>query len=1109
MLDTESAKYFYDSLSVLLTDDLALREKLLKYYAIYKEVLNKILEKESRAFSSYFAKTVFVIDNYQVPENITSVLKKFRQHASSSSRSRNYNVGKYSLDCGAVAIAKLVNYFSEIEIPSNILYVIDNFDERESNKYFSPAPVKIEEIRCVVVEKAKSKNEIPELKCVSEDFGTIVIQLNPPWVDMYDFVWENSVVNFMNINSVDKEKQIFKTISTSLIVLEPDYLMDATDLTDCFQNSGVNPNIYFLKKFCNSTVNESMVAGNLINSCLDELLNNPEIQFEDIYDKALMLKPLQIFVLALKNKNSVKEIRDKVAKHFENLQKTVKQIEHEIISVEPSFISPKYGLQGRLDVLLEYFDNPKQKDIIELKSGKGPDSSALINTFDGKKTNSVVWNNQLAQTTCYNLMLDSTFPDRFGTSSILYSSVLENAMRNTENIHQKKQEVLWVRNKVVGIEHQFRVGNHSILDTFNENNFGIRPPYFNDNLKEFSDKYSTADAIVKEYFQNFLTFILNEMSSAKVGGNNDSKGFSALWLENIDEKKEDYSVLRNLKLNPDESDMDAMYLSFESKNEELQLSSFRKGDMIILIQEYEDGTSNIWNNQLLKATIKEISEKKIRISLRNKLFDKRILKSDSTWIIETDYIDSTNKKLYNSIYELLRADSIKQKLILGLKEPDSIGEIDTDTQGLNENQSEVVRKAVSSKNYFLIQGPPGTGKTSFVLKSIVENIYKSTAGNLLVMAYTNRAVDEICSALKTIDGNFSFLRTGSKESSEHSDILISSLSETVTTRELFIKVRDTRVIVSTVSSVISNPEIMNLKEFHTAIVDEASQILEPQIVGILANVNRFILIGDEKQLPAVVTQNPINLNVNSELLNSINIRNLGVSLFERLLICCTKNGWSNAYGLLKHQARMHMKIQEFPNKYFYDNKLEIFADNEWQFSEKSIFSEYKNDIAFSTLSKNRIVFIESEIETGKKVNYSEVKIAVNLARKIKDIYADKFNETTLGIICPFRAQCAEIYRQMDKELRKQVMVDTVERFQGSEREIIIISFAVNYEHQLRTMQSLTDNGDILIDRKLNVAMTRAKEYLIFLGNSEILSRSTIYNNLIEFVKEKEAYIKYI
>ena len=94
---------------------------------------------------------------------------------------------------------------------------------------------------------------------------------------------------------------------------------------------------------------------------------------------------------------------------------------------------------------------------------------------------------------------------------------------------------------------------------------------------------------------------------------------------------------------------------------------------------------------------------------------------------------------------------------------------------------------------------------------------------------------------------------------------------------------------------------------------------------------------------------------------------------------------------------------------------------------------------------------------------------------------------------------------MPDEIRKTITVDTVERFQGSERDIIIYSFATNNTHLLNNVQSITKFGNSEVDRKLNVAMTRAKHHLILLGNREILSKSSLYRELIEYIEDKNGF----
>jgi DNA replication ATP-dependent helicase Dna2 len=318
-------------------------------------------------------------------------------------------------------------------------------------------------------------------------------------------------------------------------------------------------------------------------------------------------------------------------------------------------------------------------------------------------------------------------------------------------------------------------------------------------------------------------------------------------------------------------------------------------------------------------------------------------------------------------------------------------------------------------------------------------------------------------------------------------------------RELFIKVKDVRVFVSTVSSVLSNPEIMNLKDYNIAIVDEATQILEPHLVGILSKIEKFILIGDEKQLPAVVIQEESKTKVESELLKGIQLDNLSNSLFERLLKRCLYKNW-NAYNILTYQARMHEDIQDFPNRYFYNNNLKTMPSNDWQLSETGVIKSNDENEIIKLLSSSRVVFINTEREFKSKVNIAEAKQVKLIVNELIANLAESFNENSIGIISPFRAQCAEIYRQLGIELKQKILCDTVERFQGSEKDIIIISLAVNYEVQLQTIQSIAQFGDTIVDRKLNVAMTRAKHNLIILGNESILNKSQIYSDLIDYIK---------
>ena len=119
-------------------------------------------------------------------------------------------------------------------------------------------------------------------------------------------------------------------------------------------------------------------------------------------------------------------------------------------------------------------------------------------------------------------------------------------------------------------------------------------------------------------------------------------------------------------------------------------------------------------------------------------------------------------------------------------------------------------------------------------------------------------------------------------------------------------------------------------------------------------------------------------------------------------------------------------------------------------------------------------------------------------KHIATVFGDDFNPNeTVGVITPFRAQIANIRNHLDNKLQ-DITIDTVERFQGSERKIIIVSFAVKSTTQLGAIQSLNDEG---VDRKLNVAITRAKDHLILIGSEDVLIR-TKFKKLIDFIKRK-------
>ena len=553
---------------------------------------------------------------------------------------------------------------------------------------------------------------------------------------------------------------------------------------------------------------------------------------------------------------------------------------------------------------------------------------------------------------------------------------------------------------------------------------------------------------------------------------------------------------------------------FEKTVDTAPLANFREGDIAVL---YPTKTADctVLTNQFFKCNIIEMRGKHIKVGLRSKQFNDSLFREEKYWNLEHDLMDSGYTNLYRNLFAFVQFPKRKKRLILGLEAPEEADIQDIEyNPNLSEEQGRILEKALSAKDYFLLIGPPGTGKTKFMLREMVHHILTKTSENILLLAYTNRAVDEICEAIDDF-AHEAYIRIGSRHSTaeEFRPRLFKEKIKNVTTRVgLKEVIARHRIVVSTVTSMGSRSQLLDLKRFDRVIIDEASQILEPMLVGLLPRLPRFILIGDHKQLPAVVVQSKDESAVSDVSLLEVGLHNRRNSLFERLYHLCEKNKWTWAYDMLTHQGRMHRDISAFPNQYFYDGELKLLPENctagAWQSAplvfEKMPLSPTPLE---QLITQKRVIYIPTNVELNRssnKVNEDESRKVVELIHCFRNIYKANnkaFEKETLGIITPYRAQIAEIksvLQTMNEPELDKITVDTVERYQGGARDVIIISLCLNSAYQLETLVSLSD--DKKVDRKLNVALTRARRHLVILGNRELMCMNPIYRELVAFLE---------
>lgn len=799
--------------------------------------------------------------------------------------------------------------------------------------------------------------------------------------------------------------------------------------------------------------------------------------------------------------------------------------------LEPTFLSATYGLQGRLDLLHE---SSTGYDLVELKSST-------------KVPHAEPWTNHAAQAQLYRLLLESVFgadgeTAGRGRTSILYSNAAigQAAVRRVDQDQEMIDRLISARNQLVGTELQLaratgpRQTAHLLAPVL-QPNLAALPSFSKAKAEKVANAWAAADPVERAYCLELARFAAREMRLTLLGDEarpGDAGGQAGLWLLPQARKNQNFSLLDDLVLLEDHSNAEddareglGPHLIFQ-RAAQAQEVNFRAGDTLILYPRRRqpkggDGSSKahaagqltVLDAQVVKVVLAEDlgPDGLVVLSVRNRRMAPRYLQGHSHWALEPDTYD-TFRREWAGLSSFLCLPPDRRKRLLGRTGPRQPEGWNPANAEPATTAAEVVARALAAPDWFVLCGPPGTGKTRAVLRELAEKLYRQDK-HVLLAAYTNRAVDEICEQL--VAARLPFIRVGSRlgTASIYRPYLLDNMLRDCTTRQMVRgRLITTPLYVGTVASLLSKPELFMLKQFDLAVVDEASQVLESPMLALLAKVPKFILIGDHRQLPAVVAQEPETSAVAPEvaklLQDELGLTNLRNSYFERLFRRAEAQ-WPHAHGTLADQYRMHEDLAALVNQDFYNNQLR--CPQLWQSKplDRNSWLAPDGDEFAALLRRQRLVFVPTRRvpeDLSMKESAQEADLACRAAAYVAQGYGALFNpETTLGIIASYRNQAARIrarLAQLAVELQlpglAHVSVDTVERYQGSQREVIIVSFCCHHEHQLELMVSPDETGQV--DRKLNVALTRARQQLILLGNEEVLSRAPHHAALLARVR---------
>lgn len=939
------------------------------------------------------------------------------------------------------------------------------------------------------------------------------------WSYLRGLLWEGCQLNLVRYQV---QGEVYRA---ELIILEPDFLVDVSRLSQCFGELGATPYRYLLNLMQPQVHSAAILMGNMAGLILDRESACPSGQTAD-YASCARLFMQQNALDIITCPDSLAGFHEEAQRQQRHIHRVLETLQCEDawfrrdhILLEPSFFCEVLGLQGRMDLLQDDL-----RVLLEQKAGK-----RAFQTGAHREPHYV-------QMLLYQAVLHYAFNLRNDqiSSYLLYSRFPDGLIKEGPAPHLLFQALL-IRNQIVWLQFQMAKGSARLLESLTPERFNplnhqgrLWTDYQRPQIAATLNALHNADALARAYFYRMTTFVALEHLLSKVGTpGREASGLSSLWNTSLQEKIEAGSIIHNLVVSEvhgeDEGRVGEVVLERTGGDDDF-LPNFRVGDIAVLYAYPCGQEPDVRRALVFRATMIEVSSRRFVLRLRNAQHNPHLFgeERDILWAIEKDSTESSFAALYRSLYALLLATPQRKALLLGQRTPrfdeSVVLQGDYSQGGRFPHFNQLVLQSRQSRDYFLLVGPPGTGKTSFGLMNILLEELQTSQEGVLLLSYTNRAVDEICS--KLVAHGLDFVRISSADACapEYQSYLFSRRAlHASSALELRTLLLQTRIVVGTTTSITAAQSLFSLRSFGLAVIDEASQILEPHLMGILCArhgeedaVRRFVLIGDHRQLPAVVQQDCSQSIVTEPQLQSIGLTDCRNSLFQRLAYLSA--GGQNIFSF-SHQGRMHPQVAEFANRYFYGGRLEPVPLAHQQ-AALSFTHVDESDPMQVLLSRRRMVFLACERPAGvglPKVNPAEARLAARVVVAVYRLYKQNSRpflpDETVGVIVPYRHQITvvrHLLAQSGLEELQQITIDTVERYQGSQRDVIVYAFTVHRLYQLDFLCSQTfQEGDVLIDRKLNVALTRAREQTVLIGNPRVLGQNAILRELVQTYTDDE------
>ena len=1058
-----NAKELYDiclSLALVEPSDDALRQ----LHEVIKLCAAEGCRTQGGTFGNLFSQVDFVCKKFGLKTQQRWAIQQARRHSSHPSP-LPYHSSDWLYDLRAVTM--LISTVFHEDVPGDLL--------RQLPVNLAPTPkgltINQRYIRCIV--RSFDETTITadtEDEEITIDYGNT--EGGRDFAYLRKILREGIQLNLLDCNSRTSSLTPHLFIIPGIIVVEPDFMVDISSLSACFTAYGHHPLLYTVNRLKARPNTQATLLGNFAGTALDDIIHHPEVTLQQSLQRSYREQAERF--AACEDFDQQKFEAD-AAIQMQNIRETVSLLSSHFSALtsqcllEPSFVCERLGLQGRVDLMTS-----DMHLLVEQKSGKNQKIEYLSHDSHGLQLEG-----HYVQLLLYYGILRYNF-DKSDTqvdTRLLYSRYSPDKGLVSVNYYRTLfREAIKLRNQIVATELLIaRDGFGRIIPLLTADIIykGIaRDGYFHHyilpEIELLTSNFSLLTSLERAYYECMMTFVYREQRAQKLGSSEQTLHHaggcvSDLWLMPLSEKQEQGNILLGLHITQREkTDPDGGYNLITLHPSTISphpspitpTLNFRQGDMVYLYQ-YED-EPDVRKSILYKGVLHDIRDGLVTILLNDGQQNEQVFApSNKTWAVEHGSSDVGISGNIRSLHQFIQSSQHKKALLLGQRTPEADISLKL-SKTYNPHYDDIIQRVKQARDYFLLVGPPGTGKTSMALRFIVEEELATTvsngspSGNILLMAYTNRAVDEIRSMLEE-----------------------AGLAD------------DEHILTGTTSMMQARPFLLEGRHFSLAIVDEASQVLEPGLIGLLSSnqIDRFVLIGDHKQLPAVVQQNPEDARIDNPLLRDIGLTDCRQSLFQRLYNWEVSQGRTQFIGTLSHQGRMHPDVAQFASQHFYGSWLTPVPLAHQQEANLN-YDLPAQDALDTTLQQHRTLFFEGDTE-----------MVIALAQRIRRFYSEQFDpQKTLGIIVTYRKQITAIRAAVP-----DVSIDTVERYQGSQREVIIYAVGVDRHYQMDflTASTFIDDEGQMVDRKLNVALTRARRQMLMVGCAEILRQNPLYRQFID------------